>query len=392
MSTSSLTETPVAAAQRLGPQIAAAAGAIEHDRKLPAGLVAALHGAGLFGMLLPRSLGGGELDLLTFGKTIEAVARSDGSTAWCLCQACGTSMRTAYLDAATARAIAGTPGAIFASGTGQLAKNRADMVDGGYRLTGSWSFASGIHHSTWTCAEARIYLPDGAAKLRADGSFETRWMVFPTTGATITETWDVMGLRGTGSDTYATDGLFIPAERTLSDQWEEPRERGPLYQFSLRVGYATGFASVGLGIAQSMLESFKELAGSKQPRAASNVMRNNAVIQAQTAQLEAQLRATRAYLHDTVRTAWEDAERTGGVTLEQRVLLRLATTYTIQQATLVGEAAYKAAGATSLFASSPLERRFRDLHAVSQHVQGHSLHYETAGQYFLGLTPDTAWL
>jgi alkylation response protein AidB-like acyl-CoA dehydrogenase len=383
---------PVQAARDLAPRIAAAADQIEREQRIPADLVAALADGGLFKMLVPLSLGGGEHDLVTLSRAIEAVAKADASVAWCVAQACGTAMRMAYLQPTVAEAIITPRLAVLASGTGPLSENRAVAEPGGYRVSGQWHFASGGHNSTFMCAEARLYEAGGTPRLSPEGKHLTRIMMFPATEVTWRDTWQVSGLRGTGSDTYTVNGLFVPQERTCHDMSEAPKERGPLYVFPIRAAYSAGFASVAFGIVRAMLDVFEQVAASKQPRAGLTVLRENAVVQSQVARAEAQLGAARAYMYETLNEAWGYAAGHGELTLEHRVRLRLSTTHAIQQAAQAGDMIHMATGATAVFTSSPFERRFRDLHAVTAHVQGHQLHYETAGQFFLGLDPDRSWI
>ena len=150
-------------ARALAPIIASFADRIEAERRLPAPLADALHEAGLFRMLLPRSLGGAELDPPAFVQVMEEIAKVDASTAWVLGQTAGCSMIAAYLPREAAARIFGPPRAVLAWGAGP--QGRAVAVDGGYRLTGSWSFASGIHEATWVGAHAPII---DAERFRAD--------------------------------------------------------------------------------------------------------------------------------------------------------------------------------------------------------------------------------
>jgi len=217
-------------ARALAPTIASFADRIEAERRLPAPLADALHEAGLFRMLLPRSLGGAELDPPAFVQVMEEIAKVDASTAWVLGQTAGCSMIAAYLPREAAARIFGPPRAVLAWGAGP--QGRAVAVDGGYRLTGSWSFASGIHEATWVGAHAPIVDADGTPRRRADGVPAVRTLLFPIEAATLTDVWNVMGLRGTGSDTYAVDDLFVPREHTAArDDETERREAGPLYCF-----------------------------------------------------------------------------------------------------------------------------------------------------------------
>ena len=350
-------------------------------------MVAGLIAAGLFRLLVPRSLGGSEVDLATFAAVVEEVAKVDASTAWCLSQAAGVSLVSGYLPWDGACEIFGRPDAIAAWGQGPCSAIR---VEGGYRVTGRWSFASGIHHAGWLGVnQCPIVDEDGDPSLDETGAPERRSLLFPAAEAEIIDLWQVSGLCGTGSDGYAVSDLFVPDRRSPEKQ---PREKGPLYVFGTTNVFATGFASVGLGIARAMLDAFLDLAVTKTPRGIKGVLREQAQVQAQVAQAEASLRSARAFLHQTVDDAWRAASDTRQLSLEQRILLRLATTHAIQRAAEVVDTVYYVAGATAIFNSNPFERRFRDMHAVTQQVQARQDHFETAGQFFLGLDPDGQWL
>ncbi len=379
-------------AQKLAPQIESCADQAEAERRLPEPLLAALFDAGLFRLLLPRSLNGVEIDPVTFVRVIEEVAKADASTAWCLCQSAGCSMVAAYLEPHVAREIFATnPRALLAWGPGPDA--RAVAVEGGYRVTGTWSFASGCRHATWLGGYCPIYEPDGSPRRLANGTHVGRTMLFPVESAKIVDVWNVGGLKATGSDAFVTSDLFVPAERSAAR--DDPAERlhpGPLYCFPIGCLYASGFAAVALGIARRMLDAFVELATDKTPRGFKRPLRDNAVIQSQVAQAEARLRSARLLLVESLGEIWRAVEPSGILTLEQRVLIRLTSTYAIHQAKEVADMTHHAAGATSIFTAGAFDRRFRDIHAVTQQVQGRQAHFETVGQFLLGLQPDTTWL
>ncbi len=382
---------PLERARRLAPLVAAAADEGERRRRLPDPLVTALVEAGLTRLLLPRSLGGGEVDPVTFVRVIEEVAKSDASTAWVLCQISGCSMTAAYLDPAVAHEIFGDPRAILAWGPGP--SGRAVAVDGGYRVTGSWGFVSGGRHATWIGAHCPIVEADGTPRRRAAGVPEVRTMLFPAASTTVTDTWDVIGLRATGSDTFAVSDLFVPRAHTAArDDQTERRHGGPLYCFRTGNMYASGFAGVALGVARSMLDAFVALAGDKTPRGLRQSLRDSAVVQSQVAQMEARLGAARAYLLGSLQEIWAAVGRAGRLDLDQRVRIRLTATYAIHEAQAVADLVYHAAGATAVFTGSAFERRFRDLHTGSQQIQGRHAHYESAGRFLLGLEPDTTFL
>ena len=378
-------------ARGLGPQIAASADEIERQRRLPGTLVSALHDAGLFRMLLPRSLGGAELDPPTFVQVTEAIARADASTAWVICQTSGCSMTAAYLQPDVAREIfGGEPAGVLAWGPPTASKAVAEH--GGYRLSGTFNFASGSRHATWLGGQAPIVEADGTPRLR-NGLPERRTLLFPAASATMKDVWHVIGLRGTGSDSFTVSDVFVPHEHSFArDNPAERRYQAPLYCFPQGSLYASGFAGVAMGIARSLLEDFLALARDKTPRGYSRALRESGVTQSRVAQAQAQLGAARAYLLSSLQEIWSAVGRRGTLELDQRVTIRLAASHAIQQAREVADFAYHAAGGTAVFTTNAFERRFRDIHTVSQQLQGRDDHFETVGKFLLGLEPDTTFL
>ncbi|MGA8379930.1 MAG: acyl-CoA dehydrogenase family protein [Stellaceae bacterium] len=381
----------LARARAFAPTIAAAAGEIEERRELPEALRGALIERGFFRLLLPRSLGGAELPPALFVPVIEAVATADASTAWCLNQTAGCSMIAAYLEPAAAREIFGHPGGILAWGPGP---GEARVVAGGYRVTASFSFASGSHEASWLGAHVPIVEADGTPRLDPDGSPVIRDMLFPKSRAEMTDIWHVIGLKGTGSDRYRVTDLFVPERHSVSRRDEGAlRESGLLYRFGSLQLYSAGFAGVALGIARSTFDHFVALARDKTPRGARHTLRDNQIVQSQVAQAEARLGAARALLMGSLDEITAAVARSGYLTLDQRMAIRLASSFAIHQSMAVVDTIYHLAGASAIFAANPFERRFRDIHAVTQQLQGRQQHYETVGQFLLGLDPDTlAWL
>jgi alkylation response protein AidB-like acyl-CoA dehydrogenase len=376
-------------AHELGPELEAAGEDIERRRELPEAIVEALIERGLFRLLLPRALGGAELRPAAYVVVIEEIAKHDASTAWCLGQACGCTMTSAYLDPDVAREIFGGKRGIVAWGPPGPAEARA--VPGGYRVTGTWSFASGSHHATWLGAHVAILTPDGTPQLRPDGGPVVRTLLFPKASSKFADIWHVVGLRGTGSDSYTVTDLFVPEKYTVSrDAAVKPCQPGLLYAFSSSNIYASGFAGVALGIARGALEAFVELARDKIPRGAKRTLRDNNVVQAQVSQSEARLRGARAFLLGSLDEIWRDVSESGGLSMDHNTTIRLASTWAIHQAREVVDMAYHAAGATAIFESNPFERRFRDIHTVIQQYQGRQAHFETVGQALLGLEPEGA--
>ena len=285
----------VARARSLGPALAAAADEIERNRELPASIVAALIDNGLFRLLQPLSLGGAELDPMTYVKVVEQIASHDASTGWCVEQANGCSMVAAFLDPDIAQEIFGPADGIVA--WGPVGPAELCVVPGGFRLTGAWNFASGSHHASWLGAHVVMRGPEGEPLCRPDGGEILRTLLFPKSQATMTDIWHVVGLRGTGSDRYSVTDLFIPEQYTvLRDPDIAPREPGRLYCFSTSNLYASGVAAVTLGTARGMIGDFTELATEKTPRGIRQRLCENQVIQSQLAQAEARIRSARAFL------------------------------------------------------------------------------------------------
>ena len=382
---------PVTRARALAPVIAAAADRIEAAAELPADLLDALHEAALFRALLPRSLGGDEARPAEFVRMMEVIASADASTAWCIGQNSGCSMAAAYLDPAVARKIWGDdPRAALAWGAGP--QGRAHAVPGGYRVSGAWEFASGGRHATWLGGHSRVVEPDGSLRRWQDGPLKgepmERSMLFPRVAVTMTADWNPMGLRGTGSDRYTVTDLFVPEDHSLCrDHAPERREGGTLYRFTTTNLYASGFGAVALGIAGAMLDSFAALARDKTPQASARPLRDSHHIQTQMALATAKLRAARGLLIGTLDRVWDAVAARGALTLDERMEIRLAATFATHQAREVADFAYHEAGATAIFPAQPFERRFRDLHTVSQQVQARSGHFEMVGAHLLGLSP-----
>jgi alkylation response protein AidB-like acyl-CoA dehydrogenase len=378
----------VALARALRPELEAAAAEIDAKRELPARIVDRLIEHSFYRMTLPRALGGAELDLATYARAIEALAMGDGSTAWCVGQGSGCAMSAAYLPEAAAREVFGDRRAVLAWGQGPA---KAVACDGGYRITGRWAFASGIRHATWVGGHAPVFEADGTTP-RRDGAGEPalRTFLFPRAKVRLVDVWHVIGLKGTGSDNYEVDDAFVPEDLSFVRKPDRRRVDAPLYRFPITSLYASSFAAVALGLARSLLDAFVGLAGVKTPRLQKSgaKLRENNTVQGQVGFAEARLGSARLYLFEALERIWAEVEHSGEVTLEQRMLIRLASTYAIAAAREVADMAYHGAGALAVLEANGFERRFRDIHAVTQQVQARQQHFETVGQYILGLEPD----
>jgi alkylation response protein AidB-like acyl-CoA dehydrogenase len=383
----------LARVRALAPALAACAQQIDERRELPREIVDRLVEGGFFRLLLPHSLDGAELLPAQYVPIIEAVARVDASTAWCLNQNSGCSMTAAYLSAEIAREIFGAPRGILAWGPGP---GEARVVAGGYNVTAKWAFASGSHHASWLGCHVPVIEANGQPRLEADGTPTVRTLFFPKSKTKFEDIWHTMGLRGTGSDQYSVTNLFVPEAYSLPsiarNSPERRREKGLLYSFSSLSMYAAGFAGVATGCARATLAAFIELARDKIPRGARITMRNNHVIQREVAQSEVRVSSAWGHLIRSLEDITEAVRARGHITIDERMAIRLNATYCIHTAMEVIDILYQAAGATAIFDENPFERPWRDVHSVSQQIQGRQAHFETVGAYLMGLEADTSWL
>ena len=381
----------IARAEAIRSDVATAAGDIETTRRLPPALLDRLHDAQLFRLLLPRSTNGIETDPVTFFHVIETIAKADASTAWCLSQAGGCAMSAAYLDPPVAQAIFGDPRAVLAWGPGP--RVRAVECDGGYRVTGVWSFASGGRHATWLGAHCPIHAADGSPRYDANGAPLERTMLVRSEDVAWTDIWNTVGLRGTASDQFSLNDFFVRADHSITREFDrECRERGPLYRMSNHTCYQLGFAAVACGIARTALDDFVETMRTKVPRGARVSLRDNAVVQSNLAQAEVNLRAARGYVLQSMADTWKDICGGATITVAQRMNIRMASTNAIHKAREAVDFAYNAAGATAIFENHPLERRFRDIHTVTQQLQGQLRHFETVGAWMMGIDTDLSFV
>jgi alkylation response protein AidB-like acyl-CoA dehydrogenase len=365
---------------------------IEALGQLTEPVVEALHASGLYRTLLPHQFNGYNAGLETFVKVMETLAAADASTAWCLGQAVGCSLAAAYVEPAIAREIWGDDRRGVLAWGFQI-EGRAKVVPGGYRVTGKWGYGSGGHHASWMGAHCHVELPDGSLLKDASGAVIERTMLLRQDQIPWSSNWDVIGLRGTGSDSYALTDVFVPeAYSVRRDVDEERRLDEPFFRFTTTSAYSCGFSGVAMGIARSMLDELRGLAQTKKPSHTGRTLRDNPVMHHLVAENEAKLRSARAFVLESIRDGEDCIRRTGELDKENKVLMRLATTTAIARAKEVAEFAYHEAGAAAIFASSPFDRKIRDIHAAAQQVQARTGHIEVCGQYFLGFDPSARFI
>ena len=253
---------------------------------------------------MPEAEGGLGADLLTTLRVIEEVARADGSTGWCVAMGVNTFRQSAQFAPEVRRELFFSDPVGVSAGSANP-RGRAVAVPGGYRVTGHWFFASGCMHSSSLHGACKVFDGD-EPRLRPNGDQEVRIAYFyPKSIARIVDTWNVSGMRGTGSHDIEVEDLFVPEERTFSALDRRARVTGPINRIHGFDLAGCGFCCVGLGVARAAIDAFVELATVKVPRSSSDLLRDRAMVQAQVGEAEAMLRSGRALLFDVVEEMWQ---------------------------------------------------------------------------------------
>src|SRR5262249_14232014 len=295
--------TPLEIARSLAPRIRKRAAEIEAARQLPPDLVMDIANARLFRVALPEAEGGLSADILTTLQVIEEIARADGSTAWCLAMGINTLRQTAQFGPEVRRQIFFSDPIGISAGSANP-RGRAVAAPGGYRVTGHWFFASGCMHSSALHGACKVFDGD-KPRLRPNGDHDVRIVYFyPKSLARIIDTWNVSGMRGTGSHDIEVNDLFVPEEHTFSAMDRRARVTGPMNRMHGFDLAGCGFCCVGLAVARAAIDEFAELAQVKIPRSSSELLRERPLVQARIGEAEATLRSGRAFLFDTVGEMW----------------------------------------------------------------------------------------
>jgi indole-3-acetate monooxygenase len=363
------------AARALGPSIAGRAREIEAARRVPLDLLDQLIEAGCFRVLLPHTHHGIRADLPAAMRVFESLARADASVGWTVMIGAGAWCDLAGLPRASFDALFARDHDTIVAGafnpTGSI-----EALDGGYRVTGRWSFASGCQHATWLFGNCVEGIVDGMPRLRM--------AVFSRDEVTIEDTWHVSGLAGTGSHHFNVDAVVVPAERTFVPLVDEPCLDEPIVRVPPPAAFSLAIASVALGVAQGALDDIVALAGVKVPLLAHSPLAANTQFHFELANADTALRAARALIYETAIATWAGAVDGTPLSLEERARIRAAGVWVVEQAAAVVTTAYRAGGGTSVYTDCSLQRRLRDINAVTQHFLVKRDTLTTAGAILAG--------
>ncbi|MFG1885841.1 acyl-CoA dehydrogenase family protein [Micromonospora sp. NPDC049102] len=369
----------------LAPQIRTDAAAIEEAGRLPDALLGHLAELGVFRLAAPRAAGGLEADPLTLYTLVHDLARADGSVGWCAMIAAATSVTLGYLDERVAAELLAAPEFLIAGVAAPLGGARP--TDGGFRLTGRWPFASANRHASALVLGA-VLIESSAPVTDQHGRPVVRHFVVPTAELVAHNTWQVAGLRATGSDDVEAVDVFVPASRSFSLFGQVPPRPGALYAFPVFGYLSIGVGAAALGIGRAAVDEIVRLAREKQVPGGGGTIAGKPAVRAAVAEAEALLGGGEELLRATVAECWRTALGSDPITVEQRARLRLAVTNAANSAAAAVDLAYRSGGGTSVYASSPLQRHFRDIHVATQHAMVGSDVVELAGGVLLGEKVD----
>ncbi len=364
------------AARRAEPFAREAADAAETSRRLPSDLVETLVAEGLMRMGVPQAYGGPGASPMDIVQAIAEVARGDGAAGWCVMIAATTSSLAGFLEPSAAETIYRNP--LSVSGGAYAPSGTAVSVPGGWRVTGRWQWGSGGQHCQWMLGGC------------ITDTKEFRLMFAPSAEISIHDTWFVSGLRGTGSNDFEMVDVFVPEHHSVLPLAARAMVDEPLARFPNFNLLAAGVAATTLGIARRAIDEVVALAASKRPSMSTKTIAQSSLVQFDIARAEAHLGSARAWLLEALNDGWQTALGGDRVSIDQRVRVRMAAAHAATQAAAATDLAYNAAGGSSVFNTSPLQRCHRDVHTATQHLMVSPRILESAGRVLLGQSIDTS--
>ena len=360
---------PLKRAQLLYQDIVAAGDKIDANREIPTSLITEMKNANLLRLLVPKRIGGEEMDWFEYLDVILTIAHADGSVGWCINQGNVFATNAAREPVELAEEVWGVPEG--SCGNGPPINATSKSVAGGYSLSGKWIFSSGCRHANWLAA------------LVTSASHPPRLHFMPKNEIELIDNWQVRGLRGTGSFGFMCQDYFVPENRVM--RMDLPHiEPGPIYKIPISLMFACGFGCVALGVARSGLDSVIELSHSKKPQFGKLTLAQDPVVQGKIGLAEGLFGGAKAFLYETVGAVWNNVQRNGKISLDERLRLRLAGTHAIRQSAQVVDIVYNLTGSNAIFESTVIQRKFQDIHVITQQIQGRESHYQTVGAHLLG--------
>lgn len=376
-----MTYNAIAAAQSLALEVAKRANEIEASRRLPADLAKKIADAGLFRMLLPKSLEGHETSPGDVAQAIELISQNDASTGWCLMIGATTASMANRLDPETAREVFGHKDVISAGVFAPMGK----AVDAGehWRVTGRWQWGSGAQNANWIAGGAILTSADGAPMLDAEGQPLHRMMIFRADEVELIDTWRTSGLCGTGSLDFAVKDLLVPKERSVALHSDKTVVDTPVARFPAFGMLAANVAAVALGNARGALVLAGQMSLEKKQQGSNRTLAERNVVQNDYARAAASLSAARAFYYECLFGIWTTLQAGQEPGLDQRARLRLACAHAAQVSADVCRTAYDMLGGGAVYLTNDLQRRFRDAHVITHHAMVAPSIFELTGRVLL---------
>ena len=373
-----LRENLLTAIDRVRPTLEADAEANDATETLEWSSVEALYHEGLLSLKVPRELGGPEVDPLLYLELIDELSYINTSAGWCaFINSTSTALCGAFIpDAGVERIFPGDRMPI-ASGA-LIPRGLATPVEGGWRVSGRWPFASGSAHSSWLLAGFRIVRDDEPGP-------EHMIMACPVEDVQFLNNWQVMGLQGTGSRDFVLTDYFVPEELAFDLPTTDPRKGGPMFWMG-RPGFVTpDHAAFALGVARRALDEISLQAGSYQRGYLASPIGLRGALQHDLGKCDQQLRAARALCREALEDAWEFCLRNQRPDLESQLRLRGACVYATDIACQVATTAFRYGGGNAIYNDRVLQRCMRDINAAAQHFMVNTSAYDNLGQFRLGM-------
>jgi indole-3-acetate monooxygenase len=374
------------AAHALEPLIRKYEDQLEIDRQIPPELTDALFDAGVFTAFTPKELGGVQADPLDWLEMVEELSRISGAVGWLAMVNAGmVSVPPERFEELTENR---TIRWIGAGNAGRLG-GKARRVEGGYLLSGRWPFASGAPHANFLTGMAVLYDEDDQVVIHPNDGMP--WVVLGTfrrEDVRLIDTWDGLGVRGSGSGDFEVTDAFVPAyvaDRSMKDlTYNELLFREPLFILTAHGAHA-------VGLAQAAFDAYIKLCNAKKADGSrrQSEMGRQQFHRMNVARADALIRSSRLFVQDSVRTAWQEIHDydSGIPSMDTRAVMCEAMIFTVHQCREAVELVFKSAGVGAVFRGTELERVFRDMMTVAQHILVTEDRLEEFGNYWL--TKDT---
>lgn len=382
-----MAEDMLSAAKSMLPMIRENLNQIDSECQLPADLAEAMAEKGLFGLYVPKVLGGPELDPITAFPVVETISTVDGSVGWCCFNGTALTSAISRITIEAAKELFGDPPVISGSGSARSG-GTATVTDGGYIVSGRWNYLSGVDHAKCLFLNCDLVDEKGPV-LEADGRPVSRVVVVPVKDGTVHLVWNTMGMRGTASNDASFSDLFVPISHTYERAAPAVHD-SPLYnpQTALLMSWTLAAAN-SLGMARGAINAFMELAGAGTTQSTRS-LRDRQTVQTTVGECEAIIGAGRSYVLDAVGALWKSQVAKSPDLMDKAVHAQLAIAHAIRQSVVVVDKLFYQAGTGAIHQANDLERFFRDLHVGGQHISGTHTNYELGGQALLGAKLDTS--